>query len=298
MKKHKKKNKRERAYEKVLAPGEIIPLWRDMMFCQIFGDKNYEYALNYMLATIFDVDVNDIKGHLTYLVKDLKKYNKRQMLNKVDLLLELNDEIINIEVNTDDIMLKRNIVYLGKLLATTLKRGAKSYDEITKVVQINFDHFKTDKKRLLTTSMIRDEDGLVDVDNFVIYNISMELAKDKCYNCLNEKEMKLLTWCNLLESRSLETFEKEALKIMNKKETNLLKDRIEELSNDKETIELYTELTNEELIRNTYAYRAEAKGKEENQLENAKNAIKLGLSDEDISKITGLNVEKIKTLRK
>ena len=85
---------------------------------------------------------------------------------------------------------------------------------------------------------------------------------------------------------------------MNKKETNLLKDRIEELSNDKERIELYTELTNEELIRNTYAYRAEAKGKEENQLENAKNAIKLGLSDEDISKITGLNVEKIKTLRK
>ena len=182
MKKHKKKNKRERAYEKVLAPGEIIPLWRDMMFCQIFGDKNYEFALNYLLATLLELDVNDIKGHLTYLVKDLKNYNKRQMLNKVDLLLELNDEIINIEVNTDDIMLKRNIVYLGKLLATTLKRGAKSYDEITKVVQINFDHFKTDKKRLLATSMIRDEDGLVDVDNFVIYNISMELAKDKCYN--------------------------------------------------------------------------------------------------------------------
>ena len=80
MKKHKKKNKRESAYEKVLAPGEIIPLWRDMMFCQIFGDKNYEFALNYMLATIFDVDVNDIKGHLTYLVKDLKNYNKIEYL--------------------------------------------------------------------------------------------------------------------------------------------------------------------------------------------------------------------------
>lgn len=314
MKKHKKKNKRERAYEKVLAPGEIIPLWRDMMFCQIFGDKNYEFALNYMLATLLELDVNDIKGHLTYLVKDLKNYNKRQMLNKVDLLLELNDEIINIEVNTDDIMLKRNIVYLGKLLATTLKRGAKSYDEITKVVQINFDHFKTDKKRLLTTSMIRDEDGLVDVDNFVIYNISMELAKDKCYNCLNEKEMKLLTWCNLLESRSLETFEKEALKIMNKKETNLLKDRIEELSNDKETIELYTELTNEELIRNTYAYRAEAKGKaeglaegvtkgrtegkEETQLEIAKNLLRKKISKDVIRETTGLSLEKLEKLKK
>ena len=110
MKKHKKKNKRERAYEKVLAPGEIIPLWRDMMFCQIFGDNNYEFALNYMLATIFDVDVNDIKGHLTYLVKDLKNYNKRQMLNKVDLLLELNDEIIN--------MLRDNNVFFTSVLAS------------------------------------------------------------------------------------------------------------------------------------------------------------------------------------
>ena len=53
--------------------------------------------------------------------------------------------------------------------------------------------------------------------------------------------MKLLTWCNLLESRSLESFEKEVLKIMNKEETNLLEDRIEELSNEKETIELYKE---------------------------------------------------------
>ena len=296
------KIKRESAYNKVLAPGEIIPLWRDMMFCQVFGDKDYEFALNYLLVTLLELDVNDIKGHLTYLVKDLKNYNKKQMLNKVDLLLELNGEIINIEVNTDDIMLKRNIVYLGKLLATTLKRGAKSYDEITKVIRIDFNHFKTDKKRLLTTSMIRDEDGLVDVDNFVIYNISMELAKDKCYNCVNEKEMKLLAWCNLLESRSLETFQREALKIMNKKETNLLKDRIEELSNDKETIELYTELTNEELIRNTYVGRAKAEGlaegEEKSKLEIAKNLIDAGMDNDFIVKATGLSVEKIKTLRK
>ena len=154
--------------------------------------------------------------------------------------------------------------------------------------------------------MIRDEDGLVDVDNFVIYNISMELAKDKCYNCVNEKEMKLLIWCNLLESRSLETFQREALKIMNKKGTNLLKDRIEELSNDKETIELYTELTNEELIRNTYAYRAEAKGraegetkgKEETQLEIAKNLLRKKISKDVIRETTGLSLEKLEKLEK
>ena len=89
---------------------------------------------------------------------------------------------------------------------------------------------------------------------------------------------------------------------MNKKETNLLKDRIEELSNDKETIELYTELTNEELIRNTYAYRAEAKGKaegkEETQLEIAKNLLRKKISKDVIRETTGLSLEKLEKLKK
>ena len=101
---------------------------------------------------------------------------------------------------------------------------------------------------------------------------------------------------------------------MDKKEANLLKDRIEELSSDKETIELYTELTNEELIRNTYVGRAKAEGKseglaegeakgkaegkEETQLEIAKNLVDAGMDNDFIVKATGLSVEKIKTLRK
>ena len=97
---------------------------------------------------------------------------------------------------------------------------------------------------------------------------------------------------------------------MNKKETNLLKDRIEELSNDKETIELYTELTNEELIRNTYAYRAEAKGKaegraeglaegeEKGKLEIAKNLLRKKISKDVIRETTGLSLEKLEKLEK
>ena len=77
---------------------------------------------------------------------------------------------------------------------------------------------------------------------------------------------------------------------------------------------LYTELTNEELIRNTYAYRAEAKGKaegkaegraeglaegeEKSKLEIAKNLMDAGMDNDFIVKATGLSVEKIKTLRK
>ncbi len=297
-KKLKKRNKKMSIADRRMPKGEIIPLWRDLVFCQIFSDKAYSFALNYLLATILDVDVKDIKGNLTYLVKDLKNYHKKQMSNKVDLLLDLNGEIINVEINSEDAMLKRNVVYLGKLLATTLKRGAKSYDEISKVVQINFNHFKTDKKRLFTTSMVRDEDGLVDVDNFVIYNISMELANDACYNCLDEKERKLVVWCNLLETASLKTFETEALKIMNKEETNALKERLEELSNDEENFTLYTELTNEELLRNTYVDRARNEGQTQKAIKIAKNMIKMGLDDEFISKSTELSSNEVEEIRK
>ena len=97
---------------------------------------------------------------------------------------------------------------------------------------------------------------------------------------------------------------------MNKKKTNLLKDRIEELSNDKQTIELYTELTNEELIRNTYAYRAEAKGKaegraeglaegeEKGKLEIAKNLLRKKISKDVIRETTGLSLERLEKLEK
>ncbi len=65
---------------------------------------------------------------------------------------------------------------------------------------------------------------------------------------------------------------------------------------------LYTELTNEELIRNTYAYRAEAEGKaegkEETQLEIAKNLLRKKISKDVIRETTGLSLEKLEKLKK
>ena len=72
----------------------------------------------------------------------------------------------------------------------------------------------------------------------------------------------------------------------------------------------YTELTNEELIRNTYAYRAEAKGQaegraeglaegeEKSKLEIAKNLLRKKISKDVIRKTTGLSLEKLEKLKK
>lgn len=77
---------------------------------------------------------------------------------------------------------------------------------------------------------------------------------------------------------------------------------------------LYTELTNEELIRNTYAYRAEAKGKaegkaegraeglaegeEKSKLKIAKNLLRKKISEDVIRETTGLSLEKLEKLKK
>ena len=44
--------------------------------------------------------------------------------------------------------------------------------------------------------------------------------------------------------------------------------------------------------------RGKEQGSKENAIENAKNAIALGLDDETISKITGLSIKEIESLRK
>ena len=88
---------------------------------------------------------------------------------------------------------------------------------------------------------------------------------------------------------------------MNKEENNVLKERLEELSIDEENFTLYTELTNEELLRNTYVDRAKNEGKQEGQtqkaIEIAKNMIKIGLEDEVISKSVGLSLEELEKLK-
>lgn len=92
---------------------------------------------------------------------------------------------------------------------------------------------------------------------------------------------------------------------MNKEENNVLKERLEELSIDEENFTLYTELTNEELLRNTYVDRAKnegievgkAEGQTQKAIEIVKNMIKIGLEDEVISKSVGLSLEELEKLK-
>ena len=80
-----------------LKEGEIIPLNFDFVFEAIFTKKENIDILESFLACYFDMDINDIKGRLKILSRELELESKKAKNKQIDLLLELENETINIE---------------------------------------------------------------------------------------------------------------------------------------------------------------------------------------------------------
>lgn len=96
---------------------------------------------------------------------------------------------------------------------------------------------------------------------------------------------------------------------MSKEEAKNFVKKVQELSNDDEMVYMFDQENMQEMIRNTELEEATEKGikhglekgreqgAREKSVENAKNALKLGVSADIISKITGLSIAEIETLK-
>ena len=331
-----KKLKKERKNVRMdkLSAGQIIPLKQDFMFTQIFNDENYDFVLYQLLSDVLSIKKEVFIGNIRYLNRDLKNSNKKNMLNKVDLLIKHKmfdedgneeEEYINVEINTSNSMLRRNKVYSNKIGSFSLDVGDNTYENIDRVVQINYNFFDTNKLRLVSISQMKDQDNIIDTGwDDIFYTISVNFALNPWYNLIDEREKKVANWCILMNTNDLGTFKRKAEEIMGKEDAEKLIYRVEELSCDKENIALFTKLSNEEMAFNTRLAEAERdakkrykdgveegiekgieqgiekgieQGSKENALTNAKNAISLGLDNETISKITGLSIEEIEHLQ-
>ena len=297
-----------------LSEGQIIPLKQDFMFTKIFNDENYDFVLYQLLSDALNVNKESFNNNIKYLNRYLKNFNKKNNLNKVDLLIkhkiftkdgEEKEKYTNIEINVFNSMLRRNRIYSNGIDDFSLDVGFN----IDHIVQVNFDFFDTNKLRLVSISQMKDQDNNIDINWYaMVYNISVNYALNSWYNLVDAREKKVANWCILMNTNDLETFKRKAEEIMGKEDAEKLIYRVEELSCDKENIALFTKLSNEEMAFNTRLAEAERdakkrykdgveEGSKENALVNAKNAIGLGLDNETISKITGLSVEEIEKIR-
>ena len=185
-----------------LAKGQIIPLKQDFMFTQIFNDENYDFVLYQLLSNVLSIKKEVFIGNIRYLNRDLKNSNKKNMLNKVDLLIKHKmfnedgneeEEYINVEINTSNSMLRRNKVYSNKIGSFSLDVGDNTYDNIDRLVQVNFDFFDTNKLRLVSISQMKDQDNIIDTGwDDIFYTISVNFALNPWYNLIDEREKKVV----------------------------------------------------------------------------------------------------------
>ena len=216
-----------------LAKGQIIPLKQDFMFTQIFNDENYDFVLYQLLSDVLSIKKEVFIGNIRYLNRDLKNSNKKNMLNKVDLLIKHKmfnedgneeEEYINVEINTSNSMLRRNKVYSNKIGSFSLDVGDNTYDNIDRLVQVNFDFFDTNKLRLVSISQMKDQDNIIDTGwDDIFYTISVNFALNPWYNLIDEREKKVANWCILMNTNDLEIFKRKAEEIMGKEDAEKLK---------------------------------------------------------------------------
>ena len=76
------------------------------------------------------------------------------------------------EINTSNSMLRRNKVYINKIGSFSLDVRDNTYDNIDRLVQVNFDFFDTNKLRLVSISQMKDQDNIIDTfwDNIFYTN--------------------------------------------------------------------------------------------------------------------------------
>ena len=140
--------------------------------------------------------------------------------------------------------------------------------------------------------------------------IIINFVLDIRFNLRDEREKKAANWCILMSTEDLATFKRKAEEIMSKEEADKLTSRVEELSDDKENIALYTKLTNDEMVFNTRLMNASEEaeerghergieqGSKEKALEIARNLLKIGIDENKIFQSTGLSLEEIEVLKK
>ncbi|MBP3461375.1 MAG: hypothetical protein J6K21_03090 [Bacilli bacterium] len=234
-----------------LKKGEIIPLTFDPMFTEIFNDEDNICILEEFVAIYLNIELNKVRGNLKLLSRKLNRINKKDSKKEVDLLLDMKGEKINIELNNicNTGIIDRNIVYIGKVHGTQLKRGFKSYKEIKPTIQINLDN-ENHTNELIEEYYLKNKKGKILTKKLRIDILNLEKGSNMRYTN-DERTNMLIRWCKVFISTTQKQL-KEALKeiISNKSKIKLL-EYVNKLSGDDEMVELYINLGRRELEYNT-----------------------------------------------
>ncbi len=272
----------------------------DLLFKMIFGDPNHNGALVNLLQSILDIprdEYEDIK------IVDPNLKIKSPLDKRGILDIKLNTKsggIIDVELQVRESadMDKRVLFYASKMISEQISSG-EEYEKIKKVISIIIctDH-----------NMIKDSKGyhnryfLIDEKTGSKFTDVLEIDVIEFLKLPKADNSDLATWLKFLNANS-----EEELEMVAKSGTAFSEAvcRYKELTNDEATrmiLEEREKAWKDERARLKFATqkgRAEGKveGRNEREIEIARNLLNMCISVEQIEKATGLSREEIEKLK-
>ena len=189
----------------------------------------------------------------------------------------------------------RNTAFICDTYSHLTLKGEKYTDDIL-VIQINLS-YENVKDKYINKIMIRDEDNDNDsfVRNFIIYDINMVKCKNLWYT--KDKEFDKYKYLMMLD------LNEEKLEDLSKKDKVVSKymETLEEVNKDPEFREYMSAEEDARKMENSHLDEARAEGKSqgknERNIEIAKNMLNEGINLSVVAKCTGLTENEINSLK-
>ena len=275
----------------------------DIVFKNTLCVEEHKGLLKWLLESCLDIKIDN----LILKDKELSKKTKYSKGRVVDLLIESDNKMFNVEINNrpHDYNNDRNLGYLANLYGKSIDKS-NDYKKINSCIQLNITSGKKDielKSKYLLVDTLNESKNIW-TDNFIIYEINVDLLKKLYYN----KDIKSI---NKYKPVIMLTLNKEELEEFSLGDERIMeyKDKVNELNSDDDFVTFISREEDQEKTENALRTIISEKNEElKNSREELKTQkIKLNIEHarkmkeknidlNTISEITGLSIKEIEDL--
>ena len=275
----------------------------DIVFKNTLCVEEHKGLLKWLLESCLDIKIDN----LILKDKELSKKTKYSKGRVVDLLIESDNKMFNVEINNrpHDYNNDRNLGYLANLYGKSIDKS-NDYKKINSCIQLNITSGKKDielKSKYLLVDTLNESKNIW-TDNFIIYEINVDLLKKLYYN----KDIKSI---NKYKPVIMLTLNKEELEEFSLGDERIMeyKDKVDELNSDDDFVTFISREEDQEKTENALRTIISEKNEE---LKNSREELKIqktklnieharkmkekNIDLNTISEITGLSIKEIEDL--
>ena len=281
----------------------LIPSTFDPIFKSLVQHNKFRPLLALIINKCTGFPREYVYENLTFINGELPKEKYKEKGKITDVLVNVDDNIINIECNQNMMAIKKNNLYHHKLAYEPYFLNDKINDNA--IYQINFNTKLKFDGRIVIAFALRDSEGKYTIEkNFkrIYVNLSNAFNRYKQGKRLTkfEKILVIMMLNNLNEMHLIAGSDKELMDMVK---------IIEELNEDEKIIGLYDKEKMDKAL-NEYALKkseedgiskgralGQVEGSNEEKINIAKAMLKKQMDIKDIVELTGLDEEKVLSLK-